>query len=371
MAVKPDITFKAIDDLNLDPNNPRLGRAEVAKGLSQAQVLDILKTWSLFELAQSMARHGFWPQEALLVVEESLQGAPATIVVEGNRRLAAAKLLLAAQNGAPMNAAWAALVRDADAAVLDSLRLLPCILADSREDADAFLGYRHVTGIKEWHPAEKAEFITHLVEHRGMSFKEVAETIGSKGKVVARNHLTYRMLMQLEDEGLVEEASEIESKFSVLFLALRNAHVRNFVGVAEELDATSPAPPVDPANLGHLRDLVGWMFGTSHRQKVLKESREVDKFAFVLTSDRALKYLRSSPQPHLDVAYRLAGGEGADVVELLESAAISVEQALSVLAHHADEAQVVEAAKRLATDLRQVANTIPAVRVQLCPGNSP
>ena len=184
MAVDPKIEFKKVDDLNLDPRNPRLGRFEVAKGLSQQQVLDILKTWSLFELAQSIARHGFWPQEALLVVEEPIDGVSSWVVVEGNRRLAAVKLLLAARDGSAPSASWAALVQGTEAEVLDSLVSLPCITADNRQDADAFLGFRHVTGIKEWHPAEKAEFISYLVRERGMSYKDVAATIGSKEKVV-------------------------------------------------------------------------------------------------------------------------------------------------------------------------------------------
>ena len=58
------------------------------------------------------------------------------------------------------------------------------------------------------------------------------------------------------------------------------------------------------------------------------------------------------------------------MVELLEAAAFSIEQALSILAHHRTEAGVVEVAKRLATDMRQVAITIPDVRAQLCPGDS-
>ncbi len=367
MAVHPTIEFKGIEELHLDPRNPRLGRAEVAKGLSQQQVLDILKTWSLFELAQSMARQGFWPQEALLVVTEEIDGTPSLVVVEGNRRLAAAKLLLATRDGAAPSAAWSALVKNADPSAIASLESLPCVAADNRQDADAFLGFRHVTGIKEWHPAEKAEFISYLVRDKGMSYKDVADTIGSKGKVVGRNFVTYQILAQLESDGLTEEATALEQRFSVLFLALRNRHVRDFIGLADDLEPDAAVSPIAEDHADDLADLIGWMFGTSRRPKIVKESREVERFAFALSNEKAVKYLRESKLPQLDVAYRLAGGEGADVVDLLESAAYNVEQALSVLQHHADEPEVIEVAKRLARDIRQVANTVPAAAPVLCP----
>ncbi len=367
MAVSPKIEFKSIDDLKLDPRNPRLGRAEVAKGLSQDSVLEILKTWSLFELAQSMALHGYWPQEALLVVEEEVDGKPGLVVVEGNRRLAAAKLLLAAKNGAPINNTWAELAKSADDGVVSSLKQLPVVRADARADADAFLGYRHVTGIKEWHPAEKAEFIAHLVRNRGMSYQEVANTIGSKGKVVGRNFVTYQILMQLEENELSEEVAAVEERFSVLFLALRNSHIRSFIGLKDDLPPKDAIAPVPTDKLDNLADLVGWLFGSKRRQKVVRESRQVEHFAFVLSNPDAIQYLRTSPQPQLDFAYRIAGGEGADVADLLETAAYSIEQALSVLQHHAEEKRVVDAAQRLARDVRQVANTIPAIKATLCP----
>lgn len=63
MEAIPNIEIAQLDDLYLDPKDPRLGRHNVEKGLSQADVLDIMRDWMLEELAVSFLESGFWPQE--------------------------------------------------------------------------------------------------------------------------------------------------------------------------------------------------------------------------------------------------------------------------------------------------------------------
>ena len=55
---------------------------------------------------------------------------------------------------------------------------IPYILADSRQDIESFLGFRHVTGIKQWQPAQKAQYIAKLIDERGMNYEEVMRKIG-------------------------------------------------------------------------------------------------------------------------------------------------------------------------------------------------
>ena len=72
--------------------------------------------WTLDELAVSFIENSFWPQEALMVVEEELYGTGHRIVVEGNRRLAALKLLFNAKEGRPASPKWADLAAGCSAA---------------------------------------------------------------------------------------------------------------------------------------------------------------------------------------------------------------------------------------------------------------
>ena len=68
MAISTTIEYASIDELMLDPMNPRLGRRNATNSLSQSEIIDIIRTWHPEELAVSFLESGFWPQEALVTV---------------------------------------------------------------------------------------------------------------------------------------------------------------------------------------------------------------------------------------------------------------------------------------------------------------
>lgn len=145
----PTIEFLKVDDLLLDPKNPRLGREHTNKALAQPAVLDLMKDWTLDELAVSFIESGYWPQEAVIVVSEKHYGKMADVVVEGNRRLAALKLLHLAWRGEPISAKWEELAKSAGASRRKELEEIAVIRKESRKEVKAYLGFRHVTGIAE------------------------------------------------------------------------------------------------------------------------------------------------------------------------------------------------------------------------------
>jgi hypothetical protein len=94
MEAIPKIETARLDELFLDAKNLHLGRHNVERGLSQEEVLALMKDWSLEELAVSFLESGFWPQEALICIQEAVKKQKQRlIVVEGNRRLAALKMI--------------------------------------------------------------------------------------------------------------------------------------------------------------------------------------------------------------------------------------------------------------------------------------
>src|SRR5579872_2795700 len=79
----------SVTSLLLDQQNPRLPQSGGAFG--QRQIIDELVTHdSVYELAKDIAAQGFFPTEVLLGVRDGDQ----VVVIEGNRRLAALKLLI-------------------------------------------------------------------------------------------------------------------------------------------------------------------------------------------------------------------------------------------------------------------------------------
>ena len=108
-------------------------------------------------------------------------------------------------------------------------RNVPFIRIEKRSDVDSFLGFRHVTGIKEWAPPEKAYFIAKLIDDKRLSYQEVMRKIGSKTPIVERNYIAFSILEQMKKTEELEY-EEVEKRFSVLFLSLRERGVQRVLG---------------------------------------------------------------------------------------------------------------------------------------------
>ena len=66
MAIETILKYAKLDELYLDPTNPRLGRNNTGPDVSQEDVLEFMRNWTLDELAESFLGSGFWTHEALI-----------------------------------------------------------------------------------------------------------------------------------------------------------------------------------------------------------------------------------------------------------------------------------------------------------------
>ncbi len=236
--VIPVIREADIDELLLDPKNPRLRRPPGQPILEQAELLKAMAAWELDELIVSYAESGFWKHEPLLVVEEDGSSYSGKIVVEGNRRLAALKCMRAFLRKENIPS------RRITRVVNEALQASPGITEDSslftevpfvtyanRGEVDAYLGFRHVTGVKQWEPQEKATFIAHLIDDRSYNYAATAKLIGSKGETVRRNYIAYHLLNDFEEtvqtEDAIQALERARDDFSVFFLSLREEEFGN------------------------------------------------------------------------------------------------------------------------------------------------
>src|SRR5262249_28303085 len=163
----------------------------------------------------------------------------------------------------------------------------PYILKSSREEVRSYLGLRHVTGIKEWNPAEKAEFIAHLIENEGLTYEQVGKRIGSKLPVVRQHYVSYRLLLQMEGtEGV--DVEQVEERFSVLCLSLRTRGVQKYLHIDIEADPETARKPVSDDHLEQLANFARWLFGTEKQDPIVADSRQVDDFGKILASPPAV-----------------------------------------------------------------------------------
>ena len=179
-------------------------------------------------------------------------------VVEGNRRLAALRLLTNPE-AAPRayRKRWEELLETRKVAVTET----PILVYESRDEVIPYLGFRHITGVLPWKPYQKGRYIAQLVEQSGLSFAEIARKIGSKGPTVREHYVAYTLLRQARDGFLIDTAN-VEDSFGVLRRSLSDPNIRGYMGLkldAPEKRLVRPAPRVKAEAVA---EVFSWMFGT-------------------------------------------------------------------------------------------------------------
>lgn len=217
-----------ITGLELDPKNPRLPGVGGYKNTRDI-VAALLEHEDVLDLAKSIVEFGgLYPSERLIVVEENNE----KVVVEGNRRLAALKLI-ESPDLAPAN-------------MVDKFRVLrskigpiqkaEIVTAPTRSAAARLIVARHAgDSLRRWLPAQQARFIRTLVDGN-MTIEEAAQEIKmSAGDI--RNYLRMdtmlrlAYLMPLDDatRGVLE--SHDKFSFSTLERIVTSSEGQGFLGV--------------------------------------------------------------------------------------------------------------------------------------------
>ncbi|MDE2771104.1 MAG: hypothetical protein OXI44_08015 [Bacteroidota bacterium] len=353
--------------LRLDANNPRLGRHFISTNPGQKEILAKMSSWTLDELAISFIENGFWPQEALVVLDD--KDGPFT-VLEGNRRLAALQLLHQAKDGEPYSPKWKEIAVSATPEKIGKLLSVPCIKVNNRREVQSYLGFRHVTGIKQWAPAEKASYITHLIEEEGLSYEEVMRRIGSKTPTVRRHYIACRLLRQIEEE--VEEVSlkDVEERFSVMYLSIRSTGTQKYLGIDLTVQPSEQLRPVPLSHSSKLGYYARWLFGAGEHDPLFGDSRQTDTFGRILNNEKAVEYLERVPKPLFEVAERLAGTEEIDVVGHVDQAAIEVEDALRVAHLYKNSRKLREAVDRFGQGAIRLIELFPDLKDKIINGSA-
>src|SRR5258708_34842754 len=156
--------------LFLDPHNPRLA----SLGLSVQDQTDILRVlWSemaVNELVDSIAATGYWQHEQIFAAKEHGK----LVVIEGNRRVAAVKLLTDNVLHQEVGATGIPALKKSDQEKLLKLPVVVC----SRSQSWEYVGFRHVNGPQEWDSIAKAEYIARVHNEFNIPVETIAKTIG-------------------------------------------------------------------------------------------------------------------------------------------------------------------------------------------------
>ncbi len=304
-----------VSNLQFDPKNPRL--PSTIDGHNEQEVIDwMLKDATIIELMGSIGEKNYFYGEPLLV--SPIAGKKDFYeVVEGNRRLTAAKLLL--------NPSLATIRRSAVQAVSEMAKYrpsdLPVISYAHRNDIINYLGYRHITGIKEWGSLAKAKYLKQLLEtvkdeSREVQYKTLAKIIGSRADYVARLLTGLAVYEQISENDFfdIKGLDEDSVNFSVLTTALNYSNIASFLGLESGRDST-----IESLDNRRLKDLASWLFAKNAEGKTrIGESRNLRQLSAVVVNEQALKSFDSGAS--LSTAYILTDAP-ADIFRITLSEA--------------------------------------------------
>lgn len=271
------------NELLLDDENPRLPEKLVRA--SQPEILRYMyENAVLQELARSYVNNGFFQNEPLMATE--MDGM--TVVLEGNRRLAALKVLLQDEDALVAEVSFDDdLRRDLTPELEEELRQpLPIYVVESREEVRKYLGFRHIGGTKSWSAEAKARYLAdEVIADRGEPnpFVTVARRVGSNAMGVRNAYIAITVLRYARDELSINVDAVQQSRFGVWARALNAPDLREYIGLGDprtvdEIDEGVRA--IDNQRLREvLRDLVPQ--GESKRP-LLADSRQVTVYAQAL-----------------------------------------------------------------------------------------
>ena len=324
IAFKPSVSL-----LDFDPDNPRFfDVAHANLPQEDAALRRMLEEENLEELVGSIGQQGFFSGEPLLVAPNP-QHQDRFIVIEGNRRLAALRVL----NGTVPDERLPRSLADLKGSAQFRPTEVDCFCFPQRRDVLKYLGFRHISGPRRWEPLAKARYLADLIKnfYQQLPLEDqllaVARDIGSRRDYVAQLLTAlnlYERARASQFYGL-QRVNESDIGFSLLTTALSYGNIVKFLDLPRR-DVVN----VDSVNDDHAKELLGWMFAQDRRgETVLGESRRLKELAAVVGSGAALVELRR--HNNLDQAYVFTSGPGEAFAKLLTGAETAINDCLVLL----------------------------------------
>lgn len=192
----------SLEHIQLDPNNPRFVGPDwsyvSADRVSDPAVQNatrghLITRFGIDKLSANMRVNGYLPIDRI-VVRALPEPDGNYVVLEGNRRVCAAKVLSDL------------ISRDSNAvseSVAQSISSIPCLeyLGEEEDAAWIFQGLRHITGISEWPAFNKAKLLVEQMEEDDLTLTQVGQRFGLTPHGAGQWIRGYRAFRQAEEQS--------------------------------------------------------------------------------------------------------------------------------------------------------------------------
>ena len=314
-----------LSKIDLDPKNPRLSEFGITEKSRDEEILKILwNEMAVNELMYSIVSNGFWDYEPLIIMPENDR----FIAIEGNRRLAAVKLIHSQGKIRVPNH----ILDKISPELLKETKTLPAIIVESREAAWRYIGFKHVNGPAKWGSFAKAKYIAEIHNSYGIPINDIAYQIGDTNKTAQR---LYQGLMVLEQasNAKVYEYDDIQANriyFSHLYTGLQREGIQEYLQIKDaEEESSNPVPKNKYRELGQLLE---WLYGSKRNgtQPIIKSQNPDLKYLDEVLQSKEATFALGSGES-LSYAYELSRASDALFEENLLTAKRSLQKARAYL----------------------------------------
>lgn len=325
-----------LEELYFDPGNPRL--IDDFGGNQTKMFRYLITDIGVEDLLESLSTSGLFEADPVIVKERSGGG---YFVVEGNRRLAALRLLTGKR---PEDDQPIPSLPEISHEVEETFKKIKVQKGWSPDKLQAYLGYKHVTASREWAPEAKAKFV---FEHANNDFsienlRKFARSLGTRYPTLKRWLIAYLTLKQAEkSEVFNPDTAPAKGYFGTFYTLLGGQQAQGFLSLKHDPIIQDPVPE---DHLSELGEFIKWTIGTKESPASVN-SRHQKQFEQVLSSPKALRHFRVKGDLAASLLYTEYNVE--EIASKFREAAYSIEDCLTKLFDVRDNATVKEAFSEL------------------------
>jgi hypothetical protein len=282
---KPIFDLIKLEKLKLDSFNPRLPKS--MHGKNESEILEfMLLDASLIELMLAIGENDFFPGEQLLVVKNEID--QTYKVVEGNRRLSAVKLL----NNPELAKIQKSKIQKVLAETHFRPKKIPCFIFKSEKDIHNYLGFRHITGIKEWRLLEKARYLNELrfslfsSDTLKNSSIKIAKMVGSTSSYISRILVGFQVYQKIEEKDFYKIYGLDDRTFYFNYISdsLNKDNIKDYLGIDFLKDN-----PIENISDENLNIWTHWFFekNSQNRPRLIADSYSLNALNVILSVPEA------------------------------------------------------------------------------------
>ena len=306
-------------ELHFDLRSPRFHHSGLKPDTDDEDAAKYLwQSRNAQELLASILRGGYFPHRPLLTASEEGR----TVVLDGNRRLAAVRIALGGDHGRGPTP------ERAQGARSEELRSLPAVMT-TREEAWRPILYEHTRGSAGW-TSEARSMLVREVMDGGVSLADVSAQMDDRHGIMARLAQHSRIMEQVQAAGTLDRENPGHNYSSVWLLqAIGHQGIREFLGLPR-------GPTGDPGTYPRTGWSAPWSCSTGSsgtaeaaRSRRSAGTSDIGKLDRVLQDEDSLAELRRSHD--LERALEAGRTPESTALDALYRAREDVRKALSAL----------------------------------------